>query len=999
MVNTNLKELPQEKHVYQRLIFERRSIPAWLILLVGLYFTGLVCFRFYEQNQMNARKQFELHVEKIVNSIPKRLQDNELILVGAAALVKVETDVSRQQWRDYVQALSLSERYPGIQGVGFSEMIPSSQLASHIEAVKAEGFPEYSIKPQGQRDIYSSIKYLEPFVGRNLAAFGYDMYSDPTRRAAMQRAAEENTTTISRKVTLLQETHGKKQAGFLMYVPIYHEKRPLNTLQQRWHAIKGFVFSPFRMDDLMAGIFSRDEMLVDFQIFDGASTELNALMYDSGVGHDSDQSSRYLTKQQIEMHGNKWTVKIIAQEKFQAQFSNSGVWLLLLLGSGISLSIFITMLVLMGRRESALNLANTMLEQYEHAREHYNQQLKEVFSAASEIALIATDTKGMITLFNSGAERLLGYRAEELIGKASPAVFHVAAEIEARSEELSVQFGEPIKGFDVFVATPMREGVESREWQYVNKNGEQIPVSLTVTVIRDDSGQITGFLGVALNISERKRMDQMKSEFVSTVSHELRTPLTSISGALGLVLAGRLGEVPEKAGKLLATAHRNSQRLSHLINDLLDVEKIALGKLHFDMQVLPIAPILHQAKEEVKTYAAERCVNIVLTEELCDACVSVDEQRLKQVLANLLSNAIKFSPDGATVTIDLQTSEDNVIVSVSDQGSGISEAFKHKIFQKFAQADSSDTRQRGGTGLGLAISRELVEHMNGSIDFESTEGKGSRFFFQLPLVKTAKTISSKKDTESNTSSDMSPRILVVEDDLDVASLLKIMLEGEGYQVDTCHSGLEALEILKNRHYDLISLDLRLPDISGLEVIRRLRNHADTVNIPIVVVSAQIEQGRLELNCEANNIEWLAKPIQHESLTNIVKRHLLHHELPKILHVEDDEDLHAVISAMVSGQMVLDNAPTLENARFLLKQQEYDAVLLDIGLPDGSGLELIPDIRSDQSAASIIVLTGYDLSNEQLDSVEAVMLKTKLTTEKLMDVIHSRIRSNTHGKSQ
>ena len=131
----------------------------------------------------------------------------------------------------------------------------------------------------------------------------------------------------------------------------------------------------------------------------------------------------------------------------------------------------------------------------------------------------------------------------------------------------------------------------------------------------------------------------------------------------------------------------------------------------------------------------------------------------------------------------------------------------------------------------------------------------------------------------------------------------------------------------------------------------------------------------------------------------MKRHLLHHELPKILHVEDDEDLHAVISAMVNGQMVLDNAPTLENARFLLKQQEYDAVLLDIGLPDGSGWELIPDIRSEQPDASIIVLTGYDLSNEQLDSVEAVILKTKLTTEKLIGVIHRRIRPNNHGKSQ
>ena len=644
-------------------------------------------------------------------------------------------------------------------------------------------------------------------------------------------------------------------------------------------------------------------------------------------------------------------------------------------------------------RELDNSRANLELEVQTRTRDlaHTSAVLSDVLAASTELAIIATGTDGTITLFNTGAEKLLGYGSEEVIDKHSPALFHVSAEVEARSQELSEQLGEPVAGFDVFVTVPVRENAESREWHFVTKKGQRIPVTLTVTVIRNDQSEITGFLGIAQDITDQKRMEQMKNEFISTVSHELRTPLTSVSGALSLVLGGRLGDIPEKAKKILTTAHRNSQRLAVLINDLLDIEKIAAGKLHFDMQTQPIHPILEQALEENKAYGAEHRVDIELTGH-SDAHVKVDEQRLKQVLANLLSNAIKFSPEGGTVTIGAKADEDHVTVSVIDRGSGIPENFQHQIFQKFAQADSSDTRQKGGTGLGLAITRELIEQMKGSIDFESTDGKGTHFYFQLPLVKTAKAISIGEAPEGNAASDTSHRILVVEDDPDVASLLKIMLEDAGYQTDICHGGVDALEALKARHYDLISLDLMLQDISGLDIIRRVREHADTANIPIVVVSAKMEQGRLELNGETDNIEWLAKPIEHDRLITMVKGQLLDHDYPKILHVEDDLDLHAVISAMVSEHMTLDQAPTLAIAQTLLARYAYDAVLLDINLSDGSGWDLIPMIKSQQPGAAIILLTGEEVSNEKHESVAAVLMKTRLTTDRLISVIESRIHS-------
>lgn len=626
--------------------------------------------------------------------------------------------------------------------------------------------------------------------------------------------------------------------------------------------------------------------------------------------------------------------------------------------------------------------------------------LSNILEASTEMAIIATDTEGTITVFNQGAENLLGYDSDEMVGIQSPALFHLSSEIEERSRELSERAGEEVSGFDVLVKYPLRDGSETREWSYVNKQGEPIPVTLTITPIRDDSDQLAGFLGIAQDISERKRVEQMKSEFVSTVSHELRTPLTSINGALGLVLSGRIGDIPEKARNLLNIANRNSKRLGGLINDLLDIEKIAAGKAHFDMQTRTILPILEQSVEENRNYGAERNVKLALTSDLAGAGAGarVDKQRLEQILANLLSNAVKFSPDGGTVTVGATSKNADIVVSVTDQGPGIPEEFHNRIFQKFAQADSSDTRQKDGTGLGLAITRELVERMGGTIDFESAEGKGTHFFFTLPSVQSGQAIPTTDHPDIRQSSQTSSRILIVEDDPDIAELLKIILEGAGYPVGVCHNGGEALEAAKTGDYDLINLDLMLPDISGLDIIRRLKEHADTANIPIVVVSAKVEQGQLELNGEADHIAWLPKPIEHQKLIDLVRHQLSDDSRPTILHIEDDADLHDVISAMVSDQLILERAGTIASARALLKRHAYDAVLLDIGLPDGSGWDLIPDIEHEQPHAAIVILSGEDMNTEKHETAATVLLKKRLTAEQLVSVIQRRIHESLSSAS-
>lgn len=269
------------------------------------------------------------------------------------------------------------------------------------------------------------------------------------------------------------------------------------------------------------------------------------------------------------------------------------------------------------------------------------------------------------------------------------------------------------------------------EKEYMRKDGTRYPVLLNGMLVPEPGGRKV-IWSIIEDISERKLMQRMKDQFVSTVSHELRTPLTAIRGALALVESGSIGELPELAAKMVAVAERNSQRLLLLINDLLDMEKLVAGKMRFDLVAQPLAPLIQQALEENRTYADQFNVRLRWENLAGLCCTRVDAARLQQVMANLLSNAIKFSPADGEVLVTVTRDGGWIRIGVADNGPGIPPEFRERIFQKFSQADGSDSRQKGGTGLGLAITRELVEKMDGTVSFHTEVGQGTQFFVELP---------------------------------------------------------------------------------------------------------------------------------------------------------------------------------------------------------------------------------------------------------------------------
>lgn len=383
------------------------------------------------------------------------------------------------------------------------------------------------------------------------------------------------------------------------------------------------------------------------------------------------------------------------------------------------------------------DLAACVVDELEQARQRQeakkSAQLVESIVETVIDGIITIDSKGTVQSFNSAAARLFGYTPAEIIGSNVNSLMpHPYA---AEHDGYLAHFHDTREARVIGIG---REVVGKR------KDGTMFPMDLAVSEMQLP-GQ-TLFVGIVRDITERKRVDQMKGEFVATVSHELRTPLTSVSGALGLVCGGALGPVSEQAKSMLDIAYRNSQRLTLLINDLLDMEKLAAGKMRFNVETVALMPLVEQSIESTRAYAQQYQVNLLLVSRLEGVQVTVDCSRLQQVLCNLLSNAAKFSPRGGQVEISVDEFESMVRVSVQDHGPGIPSDFVDRIFHKFSQADASDTRHIGGTGLGLSISKELIESMNGTIGFSSVPGSGACFYFDLPISTNERSIGNKVRT-------------------------------------------------------------------------------------------------------------------------------------------------------------------------------------------------------------------------------------------------------------
>ena len=534
--------------------------------------------------------------------------------------------------------------------------------------------------------------------------------------------------------------------------------------------------------------------------------------------------------------------------------------------------------------------AGQVLLQLEVAAEKGFKELYEVQSvldAAFDFALIATDRNGTVRQFNRGAEILLGYDAREVVGRKDLTLFHDSDELRARELELSSEHGTPVLGFDVLVQQARKGNSERHTWNYCAKQGLRIPVSVVVTPIVGNE-ETAGFLFVARNIASelesRQRIlesveaaeaaSHAKSTFLTNMSHEIRTPMNGVLGITQLLRETSLDLLQKDYVGMIHTA---GDSLLQIIDDILDFSKIEAGKMTLSMASFDPEELLRAVSGLLGPKADEKGLTLTVKADFTlPSWVWGDSLRLQQVLFNLVGNAVKFTSRGV-VRLDVSQikapgATPTWEFRVTDTGVGLMPDQISRLFQPFEQAETYTTRQFGGTGLGLSICKRLVELMGGELGVESRSGKGSSFWFRVPIEEPRET-APKPLSSSTPAGDRLDgyRILLVEDAPINQVVAGTMLRNAGAEVELANDGSQCLEMLKNNpdKFDVILMDVQMPVMNGFEATLIIRNDLE-LRIPIIALTAGVMDEERE-KCLAIGMNGLIpKPIEKAVLLRLLR---------------------------------------------------------------------------------------------------------------------------------
>lgn len=581
--------------------------------------------------------------------------------------------------------------------------------------------------------------------------------------------------------------------------------------------------------------------------------------------------------------------------------------------------------------------------------------------------VITTNFTGEIDSYNNAIEKIFNYKRNELLGLNISTLIPLI--------DFSMDGEGNLNTKTLIKDTKMIDN--KYQLNGVKKGGSIFPIELSYKEIEIEDHKVINF--VIHDITQHQEIERIKNEFISTVSHELRTPLTAIRGALGLVLSETLGVLPEKSKDLLNIANNNSIRLINLINDILDLEKIKAGKMDFTFKEYEVMPLVEETVQLNEAYAKQYNVKYEINEKLDNAFINVDKDKFIQVLTNLLSNAAKFSFQNEVIKISVTRNKNMISISVRNRGLGIPEEAYSRVFESFSQVDSSDSRKKGGTGLGLSITKSIIQKMGGIIGFTSILNDYTNFYFEIPEII--------KNRENK-------KVLICEDNKTTAFCIKSMFEKIGYTPDVALNANEATELLKGSNYDLMTLDLLLPDKDGLVLLDELSKDKKTKHLPIIIISVSKPDIKIMKN---NNqiVDWLEKSFNLGDLEKSVNKVMQDKNLNKvkILHIENDEDILSIINLTLKDIANVTGVRKLAEAKSLISGSAFDIIILDYIFPEGTSDKLIPAIKSGPSKnAKLVVFSAYEESKILSRYVDAIFLKTNVTHEQFKDSIENFINT-------
>ena len=568
--------------------------------------------------------------------------------------------------------------------------------------------------------------------------------------------------------------------------------------------------------------------------------------------------------------------------------------------------------------------------------------------------IIIINPSGSIETINLAASQMLGYAPAELARRDFDLISDIASGVGTFLERIGLVDGKLRTHFwtDCLVR---------------HKSGRKLPVDIALGVMPLSDGE--HIVASFRDIAERKRIEQLKDNLISTVSHELRTPLTSIVGALALLKRDTADLTPQSTG-LVAIAENNAQRLIRLINDMLDIDRIEAGKLRMALTATDLRAVMLRACDDFDGVA--RSANVVVETVANDDPVMVqgDAARLQQVLTNLLSNAIKISPEDGKVVVGLMHSSDRrrAIIYVDDEGPGIPPEFRARIFGRFERAGNGEAAP--GTGLGLAIAKEIMTQHGGELWFEDRPRGGTRFALSLPAILSAATTKAAGDNEDGAT------ILICESNASVARALQSHLAEEGYVARIVTSAAAARAEISTNAYNVLLLDMALDDADAFDFAREVRRHEGPETLSILMIASPPDT---DAPLPLDLIDWIDKPVDVLRLKNAISAAFRqpNGEKPVVLHLDDDQDTLEITASALRGQAYMLKARTLAEAQALLKVETPHLAILDMHLEEGYGLDLLPCLfDSDGVAIPTIIYSAHDIDPHLRDQVSAVLTKSR-----------------------
>lgn len=694
--------------------------------------------------------QFADDVEHLVSAFSKRIEMDVELVHTMGAFLSAGGATDKGSFNHYTQLIL--NRHPELLALEWAPRITAPERQAYERAMNAAGYSGFAIRDAvagapvaGDRGEYYPIHWLVP-ERYSAAGAGLDIGSEPLRRAALQKALRTRSTTATAPIELVIAPG--KPDGTLLISPVF-TKEATNTLGRG--ELAGFAVGAIHVPQLLEAALSYSPILHSVHLRLADSNGGQPLLIHEMQPRTRDPNDNWAAQsgfevtRSIEVADRHWQMTFKPTLQYLAGHKPITAWLVLAGGLVFTALIGAGALLVTGRQHSVAtlvgqrtrelaNINETLAEEIcdhlntEYALEKERESLKTVLNNLHE-GILVLDRDGILQIANGAAVRMhQRITGQELTDLSQPMPFKLFS-ADGRTRLLD-EHSPPARAL---------RGETVADYELIAQGKDQPALSLMVSAhpLTTSDGQRHGAIIVVRDITESKKIERLKSEFVSVVSHELRTPVTSIRGSLGLLAGGAMGALPDRTKQLLEIALRNSDRLAHLINDLLDIEKMESGKMKFDLTEQHLLPLIEQSIEANSGYAQSFNVRFTLQAHDEDLTAIVDAHRFMQVMANLLSNAAKFSPSGGEVHISIDRLPGAARIRVQDRGPGIPQDFWPRVFQKFSQADSSDARTKSGTGLGLAICKAIIERMHGTIGFDTAPDFGTTFWFELPVADVA----------------------------------------------------------------------------------------------------------------------------------------------------------------------------------------------------------------------------------------------------------------------